>query len=66
MTLSANSDIKFMTRPIEGVCAKGIEPTLFLLDGQQRLTSLYQALMHDGPVKTRDNRGKEIQALVIY
>ena len=61
MTLAANSDIKFMTRPIEGVCAKGIEPTLFLLDGQQRLTSLYQALMHNGPVKTRDNRGKEIK-----
>ena len=30
----------------------------FLLDGQQRLTSLYQSLRHEGPVDTHDNRGK--------
>ena len=61
MTLAAESDIKFMTRPIEGVSLNGVKPTLFLLDGQQRLTSLYQAMLHEGPVVTRDNRGKKIR-----
>lgn len=61
MTLAANSEIKFLTRPIEGVCANGVQPAEFLLDGQQRLTSLYQAMLHAGPVDTRDNRGKRIR-----
>lgn len=61
MTLAAESEIKFMTRPIEGVSLNGVKPTLFLLDGQQRLTSLYQAMLHNGPVETRNNRGKRIR-----
>ena len=71
MTLASNSDIRFERRALEGVCqckkdekcdcwASRVKPSHFLLDGQQRLTSLYQALMHKGPVTTRDNRGKEI------
>ncbi len=31
------------------------------MDGQQRLTSLYQALRYAGPVATHDNRGKRIE-----
>ncbi len=62
MTLDAASEIRFKTRPIEGVCiSSDIQPTTFLLDGQQRLTSLYQAMLHDGPVDTRDNRRKEVK-----
>ena len=30
------------------------------MDGQQRMTSLYQALRSDGPVETTDNRGRPI------
>ena len=62
MTLSSGSDIKFRTRPIEGVdSAVTGSPESFLLDGQQRLTSLYQALRHPGPVDTNDNRRQRIK-----
>lgn len=61
MTLAANAEIRFGTRPIEGVELNGVEPGVFLLDGQQRLTSLYQAMLHPGPVDTKDNRGKKIK-----
>ena len=33
----------------------------FLLDGQQRLTSLYQSLLHEGAVDTHDVRGRRIK-----
>jgi len=36
-------------------------PKFLLLDGQQRLTSLYQALSGSGVVATKDTRGKEFQ-----
>ena len=61
MTLDAGSEIKFRTRPIEGVTAGEVKPSVFLLDGQQRLTSLYQSMTHDGPVNTQDNRNRRIR-----
>ena len=62
MTLQAGGDIRFKTRLVEGVGDNGISPAQeFLLDGQQRLTSLYQALVHPGPVSTQDNRGKKMR-----
>ncbi len=61
MTLDAGSEIRFKTRPIESVSVDDIEPSTFLLDGQQRLTSLYQAMVHEGPVITRNSRNKEIR-----
>ena len=61
MTLSSGIDIKFMTRTIEGVNNINDFPDEFLLDGQQRLTSLYQSLRHHGPVDTHDNRGQRIK-----
>ena len=62
MTLSAGSEIKFRTRPIEGVEPEQIgQAESFLLDGQQRLTSLYQSLRHSGPVDTHNNRGQRIK-----
>ena len=62
MTLSAGGDIRFKTRTIEGVepIANG-QAESFLLDGQQRLTSLYQALRHPDPVNTHDSRGRRIK-----
>ena len=45
---------------VEGVSNNGdASPDRFLLDGQQRLTSLYQALLHPGPVTTQDTRGQK-------
>ena len=61
MTLDAAAGVRFGTRLIEGVQASQVEPSVFLLDGQQRLTSLYQAMLHPGPVDTKDNRGKKIK-----
>ena len=61
MTLQAGGEINFKTRLVEGVDG---EPTSeigqFLLDGQQRLTSLYQALKSPNTTDTRDSRGKRI------
>ena len=58
MTLSADGEIQFQTRPIEGVELNGGSPLQrYLLDGQQRLTSLYQALRYGGAVETRDRPG---------
>ena len=62
MTLSAGGDIRFRTRLVEGVIENGAKsPDRFLLDGQQRLTSLYQALLHPDPVSTQDTRGQKRQ-----
>ena len=36
-----------------------VAPSHLLLDGQQRMTSLYQALTGSGVVATKDSRGKE-------
>ena len=45
--------------------ARTAEPDLLLLDGQQRLTSLFQALHLDRPVQTADARNKELTTLVL-
>ena len=61
MMLESGGNIKFKCRPVEGVPDNGDNPKKFLLDGQQRLTSLYQALRHQGPVDTQDSRGNSIK-----
>ena len=62
MTLSADGDVQFQRRPIEGVSLNGnARLERYLLDGQQRLTSLYQVLRYGGPVETRDRpNGKKV------
>ena len=62
MTLAAgNPDVNFKARLLEGVTlAKAPRPSQLLLDGQQRLTSLFQALKIRTPVRTRDRRGNEL------
>ena len=62
MTLEAGGEIRLKSRMIEGAGqpTEG-RPDAFLLDGQQRLTSLYQSLRHEGPVDTHDNRGRRIR-----
>lgn len=62
MTLrTGNPDVKFKPRFIEGVMLPSEpEPEFLLLDGQQRITSLYLALRSGGPVRTRDARGNDL------
>lgn len=58
---NGNPDVRFKPRPVEGVELGGsVEPERFILDGQQRLTSLYQAIMLGRAVKTLDSRKKKI------
>ena len=56
---TGNDQIRFKPRPIEGVSLDSdVVPASLLLDGQQRLTSLTQALTGNGVVATKDSRGK--------
>jgi hypothetical protein len=65
MTLqTGNPDVRFRPRPIEGVLLDGlVEPEVLMLDGQQRMTSLYLALKYGQPVRTRDSKGKDLERL---
>lgn len=62
MLQTGGESIKFKPRLVEGV---GIDqlppPERLIMDGQQRLTSLYQALMSGKPVQTRDIRKASIK-----
>ncbi|MEI2729145.1 MAG: DUF262 domain-containing protein [Candidatus Nanopelagicales bacterium] len=63
MTLQrGNPDVKFRPRPLEGVdLARDVEPELLLMDGQQRMTSLYLALASGRPVETVDAKNKPLK-----
>lgn len=63
MTLATgNPDVKFKTRPLEGAEPPvNARPDFLLLDGQQRMTSLFQAIASGKVVDTRDARDKDIQ-----
>ena len=56
-----NPDIKFKYRTIKGVGDRNVVPDYLVLDGQQRLTSIYQALYSANPVETKTEKGKEIK-----
>lgn len=59
MALQVKDGSPFRTRPLKGAEQnEGEVPDLLLLDGQQRLTSLFQALHNDQPVETTDARNK--------
>lgn len=63
MLLQTGGDVRFQPRLVEGVdgAAVGALPDRLILDGQQRLTSLYQALTLTRPIKTRDDKGKVVE-----
>lgn len=63
MMLRAGGDgVRFKRRAIEGAAATAHSAAdRLILDGQQRLTSLFQSLRLDRPVLTRDQRGREIE-----
>jgi len=59
---TGNETIKFKTKPVEGVMsANGNKPDMLILDGQQRITSLYQAIISNRVVITRNAKGYEIK-----
>lgn len=54
-------EMRFRPRPLFGAPDTGMAPGLLLLDGQQRLTTLYQCLTGDGLVESVDFRNKKIK-----
>lgn len=67
LLVTGNAHVHFQPRPLERVApdaatakADLVEPDELLLDGQQRMTSLYQALSGSGVVETRDARKKHL------
>ena len=64
MLLEAGGEVRFQTRPVEGLedkVPRDRKPERLILDGQQRLTTLTQALSLDKPVRTRTAKGKRIE-----
>ncbi|WP_432546138.1 GmrSD restriction endonuclease domain-containing protein [Kineococcus sp. SYSU DK004] len=56
---TGNDQVRFKPKPLAGSDKTATnDPDHLLLDGQQRLTSLFQALTGDGVVATKDVRGK--------
>ncbi len=58
---TANDGVRFAPRLVEGVSATEKKPAQLILDGQQRLTSLFLSLHSDQPVPTRTEKGQEIR-----
>lgn len=63
MMLQSGGEVHFRPRPIEG--AKGAlsssAPERLILDGQQRLTSLFQASRLDQPVETENEQRRRVK-----
>ncbi len=53
--------MKFKYRPIEGVKNVTVAPNYLILDGQQRLTSMYRTTCSTDAVFTKTDKGKEIK-----
>lgn len=59
---TGNETIRFKTKPIEGAPeADGKVPEMLILDGQQRLTSLYQAIITNRVVTTQNAKKYQIK-----
>ncbi len=62
MTLESGGAVEFKERPVQGApgSADGAKAECLLLDGQQRMTSLYQACIRDKVVETVTARRKRV------
>lgn len=63
MILDAGSDANFEYRPIAGrsLVDELENPKFLLMDGQQRITSLYQASISENPTQVKDSKGNITQ-----
>lgn len=62
MSMETGGDgVNFSPRVFEGVNPSGKKPDFLMLDGQQRMTSLYLSLKNKGAVPTCDERKKELK-----
>lgn len=61
MMLRTGGEVRFLQRPIEGADHSAVKPAdRLILDGQQRLTSLFQALLLGRAIETVDVRKNKI------
>jgi hypothetical protein len=59
---TGNENVKFKTKPVEGVKLDNeVNPDLLILDGQQRITSLYQTIVTNEIVTTRNEKNYKIK-----
>lgn len=56
-----NKDIRFKYRTIEGAPSSEVVPDELILDGQQRLTSIYSSLFCQNAVITKTDKGQSIK-----
>jgi hypothetical protein len=61
MTLDASGEVSFAVRPVEGAPIPEKPLEAYLLDGQQRMTSLYQSTYSPGPVATQTAKKRPIK-----
>jgi hypothetical protein len=63
MSLDTGGPVNFKPRPVEGapVEAKQVSPQSLLLDGQQRMTSLYQVTLRGKVVETVTPKNKKVK-----
>lgn len=62
MLMETGGKVQFQERPVEGVKLEpGTTSERLILDGQQRLTSLTQAIKLTAPVQTRTTKGKQVK-----
>ena len=63
MTLERGGEVEFKPRAVEGALpdAKNVQPQSLLLDGQQRMTSLYQVTIRNKVVETVTPKHKKVR-----
>lgn len=61
LTLETGGAVNFKPRLLEGVDPKPVMPSDLLLDGQQRITSLFQATWSKKPVLTYNDKNRKIE-----
>lgn len=60
LTLERGGSIEFKPRGIEGTDVASVEPEHLLLDGQQRMTSLYKTIFSKSPARVRTAKGQVV------
>lgn len=66
LVLECGGSLRFKARRLEGAPESGTREERLVLDGQQRLTSLYLALKSGKPVKTVNSKGEDVERVYYF
>ncbi|MBZ6382835.1 GmrSD restriction endonuclease domain-containing protein [Sphingomonas sanguinis] len=61
LTLERGGSVEFKPRGIEGTSVEHVAPEHLLLDGQQRMTSLYKTIYSKEPARVRTAKGQVVE-----